>query len=199
MKVHSRQAPLAEVKGTRIMKAILRTKKYLLIVAISVSCCAISGCVESDFTLANESRLPRGILIPPGLTRKDVSVTLSYYASLRGPNVKFILTDRKWKKLAEVKGNSLPYPQDNIVVINGITEEFALVPCAGHQCYVQDGHVVALYYVVDRPRERNEILTGRLPMCPKNEKNKIDLSQISEGRTCRFDTSNWSGVTGAHP
>lgn len=180
------------------MKALLRTKKYLLIVAICASCCAISGCVESDFTLANESRLPRGILIPPGLTRKDVSVTLNYYAPPRGTNVKFILTDRKWKKLAEVKGESRPYPQE-IVVINGVTEELALVPCAGHQCYVQDGHVVALFYVVDKPLERNEILTGRLPICPKNEKNKIDLSQISEGRTCRFDTSNWSGVAGAHP
>lgn len=191
---------LAEAKVTRIMKALLRMKKYLLTVAICIACCAISGCVESSFTLANESRLPRGMLLPPGLTRKDVSVTLNYYASLRGPDVKFIVRDRKGKKLAEVKGNSRPYPDGNIVVINGITEVLALVPCARHECYVQDGNVIALFYVVDKPRERNEIWTARLPMCPKNEKNKIDLSQIPEGCTCRFDTSNWSGVAGhAHP
>ena len=181
------------------MKAYLRASKHLLIVAICVSSCAISGCVESNFTLANESRLPRGISIPPGLTRKDVSVTLNYYTPLRGPNVKFILTDRKWKTLAEVKGNSRPYPNDGIIVINGTTEVLALVPCTGHQCYEQDGHVVALFYVVDKPRERNENLTGRLPMCPKNGKNKIDLSKIPEGCTCLFDPSDWAGVAGAHP
>ena len=181
------------------MKAFLRAGKHLLVVVLFVSSCAMTGCVEANWTLANDSRLPKGIELPPGLTRKDVSVDMNTYAPLRGPDTKFIVRDRKGKKLAEVKGKARPYPDDNIVVINGITEVLALVPCAGHQCYVQDGHVVALFYVVDNPRERNEIWTARLPMCPKNEKNKIDLSQISEGCTCRFDTSNWSGVAGAHP
>lgn len=181
------------------MKAFLRAGEHLLVVVLFVSSSAMTGCVEANWTLANESRLPKGIELPPGLTRKDVSVDMNTYATLRSPDVKFIVRDRKGKKLAEVKGNSRPYHDDSIVVIDGITEELALVPCAGHQCYVQDGHVVALFYVVDRPRERNDIWTARLPMCPKNEKNKIDLSQISEGCTCRFDTSNWSGVAGAHP
>jgi hypothetical protein len=183
----------------RKMKVSLRAGKHLLVVVLFASSCAITGCAEANWTLANESRLPMGIKLPPGLTRKDVSVDMNTYLPLRGPDVKFIVRDRKGKKLAEVKGNSRPYPHDNIVVINGITEVVALVPCGGHQCYVQDGHVVALFYVVDKPPERNEILTARLPMCPKNDKNKIDLSQISEGCTCRFDTSNWSGVAGAHP
>lgn len=178
------------------MKAFLRAGKYLPVVVLLVSSWAMTGCAEANWTLANESRLPTGIKLPPGLTRKDVSVDMNTYA---GPDVKFIVRDRRGKKLAEVKGNSRPYPDDNIVVINGITEVLALVPCAGHECYVQDGNVVALFYVVDKPRERNEIWTARLPMCPKNDKNKIDLSQIPEGCTCRFDTSNWSGVAGAHP
>lgn len=149
--------------------------------------------------MANESRLPKGIELPPGLTRKDVSVDMNTYVRPRGPDTIFVVRDRKGKKLAEVKGTARPYPHDNIVVINGTTEVLALVPCTGHQCYVQNGQVVALFYVVDKPPEKNEILTDRLPMCPKNEKNKIDLSQISEGCTCRFDTSNWSGVARAHP
>jgi hypothetical protein len=199
MKVHSRQASSAEVEGMRTMKAFLRAGEHLLVVVLLVSSCAMRGCVEANWTLANESRLPKGIELPPGLTRKDVSVDMNTYVPLRGPDVKFIVRDRKGKKLAEVKGNSRPYPHDNIVVINGITEVLALIPCGPDQGYVQDGHIVALFYVLDKPQERNEILTGRLPMCPKNEKNKIDLSQISEGCTCRFDTSNWSGVAGAHP
>jgi hypothetical protein len=182
----------------RTMKAFLRAGKHLLVVVLLVSSCAMTGCLEANWTLAKESRLPKGIELPPGLTRKDVSVDMNTYTVLRGPDVKFIVRDRKGKKLAKVKGNSRPYPDDNIVVINGITEVLALVPCGPHQGYVQDGHIVALFYVVDEPRERNEILTDRLPICPKNEKNKIDLSQIQEGRTCRFDLSNWSGVAGAH-
>jgi len=73
---------------------------------------------------------------------------MNTYVPLRGPDVKFIVRDRKGKKLAVAKGNSRPYPNDYIVVINGITEVLALAPCAGHECYVQDGHVVALFYVV---------------------------------------------------
>jgi hypothetical protein len=178
------------------MKTFVRAGKQLLVLVLLVSSCAMTGCVEANWTLANESRLPKGIELPLGLTRKDVSVEMNTYSGL---NVKFIVRDQKGKKLAEVKGKSRPYPDDNIVVINGITEVLALVPCGPHQGYVQGGHVVALFYVVDEPRERNEILTDRLPMCPKNEKNKIDLSQIPEGCTCRFDLSNWSGVAGAHP
>ena len=181
------------------MKAFLRAGKHLLVVILLVSSCAMTGCVEANWTLANESRLPKGIELPPGLTRKDVSVDMNTYTVLRGPDVKFIVRDKKGKKLAEVSGNSRPHPDDNIVAINGITEVLALVPCGPHQGYVQDGHIVALFYVVDGPLERNEILTDRLPVCPKNEKNKIDLNQIPEGRTCRFDLSNWSGVAGAHP
>lgn len=159
----------------------------------------MTGCAEANWRLANESRLPKGIELPPGLTRKDVSVDMNTYVRLRGPDTEFIVRDRKGKRLAKVKGKARRYPDDNIVVINGITNVLALVPCAGHECYVQDGQVVALFYVVDKVPEKNEILTDRLPMCPKNEKNKIDLSQIPEGCTCRFDTSNWSGVAGAHP
>jgi hypothetical protein len=44
--------------------------------------------------------------LPPGLTRADVSVTLNLYAPLLGPDAKFVLTDRKGKKLAEVKGKT---------------------------------------------------------------------------------------------
>ena len=178
------------------MRALLGAGKHLLVVVLFISSCAMTGCVEANWTLANGSRLPKGIELAPGLTRKDVSVEMDTYVRRQGPDVKFIVRDKKGKKLAEVEGSSGPNPHDHIVVINGITEVLGVVPCTAHQCYVQDGHVVALFYVVDNPREK---LTVWMPVCPKNEKNKIDLSQISEGCTCRFDTSNWSGVAGAHP
>lgn len=154
------------------MKALVRAGKHLFVGVLFLSSFAITGCVEANWTLAHESRLPMGIKLPPGFTLKEVSVDMNTYGA---DGVKFTVRDRKGKKLAEVKGNSRPYPHDNIVVINGATEVLALEPCAGHQCYVQNGHVVALFYVVDRPNESNEILTARLPMCPKNGENKIDF------------------------
>jgi hypothetical protein len=43
------------------------------------ACSPIRGCVESQFTLAPDSRLPKWIAIPPDLSRSDVTVELTYY------------------------------------------------------------------------------------------------------------------------
>jgi len=110
--------------------------RHILILAICVSSGAITGCVESSFTLANESRLPSCIALPPGLTRKDVSVTLNLYAPLRGPDAKLILKDKRGKKLAEVRGN-------NATLLRGIE----LVPYREHANMEQNGRAVALFYV----------------------------------------------------
>jgi hypothetical protein len=115
-----------------MLRRILKAKNCLPIVAICVSSCAITGCVESSFTLANDSRLPRSMTIPHGLTRKDVSVTLNFYAPLRGPDSKFILANRKGKKLAEVKGNTKrpTYTKEHrpiVVTQNGTTNTIDMV------------------------------------------------------------------------
>ena len=89
------------------MKAFLRAGKHLLVVVLFVASWAMTGCAEANWTLANESRLPKGIELPPGLTRKDVSVDMNTYVTLRGPDVKFMVRDSKGKKLEVVKGNSL--------------------------------------------------------------------------------------------
>ena len=90
--------------------------------------------------------------IPPGLTRTDVSVTLNFYTRLLGPDAKFILIDRKWRKLAEVQGKlkNLPSPHCyEIVEENGTTETVKLRPYAENQNMEQFGHIVALFYVID--------------------------------------------------
>src|SRR5579863_10441058 len=120
------------------MKSFLRAGKHLLVVVLFVSSYAMTGCAEANWTLANESRLPKGIELPPGLTRKDVSVDMNTYVRLRGPDTELIVRDRKGKKLAKVKAYSRPYPNDNIVTINGITETLALVPAGPRQCYELD-------------------------------------------------------------
>jgi hypothetical protein len=89
-------------------KIIRRIDKYLLFfVALTISASAIVGCEyfpESTFELASESRLPKWITLPPGLTRADVSITMSYYIKPWGRSATFILQDAKGKIRTKVYG-----------------------------------------------------------------------------------------------
>jgi hypothetical protein len=129
--------------------------KYLPIIAFCISSCAITGCLESSFQLASESRPPRWMALPPGLTRADVSVTLNYYSTLRGGDAKFILRDRRGKKLAEVKGKEkncpfTGYPAYTAVVVNGTAE------------IIEHRKMEPIFYVNDDPALRKKFLAG----CP---------------------------------
>jgi hypothetical protein len=99
-----------------MFKTTWRIDKFLLFCFVAL---AIAGSVivmvdwipESTFELANESRLPKWITLPPGLTRADVSITMSYYILPWGRNARFILKDTKGqirtRYLARRKGQSL--------------------------------------------------------------------------------------------
>lgn len=65
--------------------------RYVPIAIICVISCAMSGCIESSFNLASESRLPGPMVIPPGVTGTDVSVTLNSYTGVLGPDAKVVL------------------------------------------------------------------------------------------------------------
>ena len=108
-------------------KCFLRTKKYLLIVAICLSCFAISGCVESINYLASDSRLPKWLTLPPGLTRADVKVGLEFMEpTRRGVDIKVVLTDRKYKKLEEVRQEE-KFPVSALDSVESIYRERALL------------------------------------------------------------------------
>lgn len=119
-------------RATVMLRAISSAQRCLLITALSISCFAISGCVESTFELASRSRLPAWISLPDGLTRADVSVTLTYYTLV---SAKFQLKDKAGKSLGEFTGkvlNSYPLqlpgckgrrcPAFEVVVVNGAIE-----------------------------------------------------------------------------
>jgi len=139
----------------------LRTGKHLLIVAVCAFSCAITGCVESHFNLASESRLPRSMTLPPRLTRADVSCELLFYTIPRGPDAKFVLTNRKGEKLASVKGKVREFSHwekyYHIVTENGMTETISLKPKLEHE------NIELFFYVVDDPDVRKEVLEGGLP------------------------------------
>src|SRR5438874_65778 len=99
-----------------------------MVIAICVFCSAITGCVESSFNLARQSRLPKCLALPPGLAREDISVKLNFYAPLRGPDAKFILTYRNGRKLAQASGRSTLLRGFEVVAVNGTTEIVELNP-----------------------------------------------------------------------
>jgi hypothetical protein len=151
-----------------MFKIIRRIDKYLLFFAgLTILGSAIVGCEyipESTFELASESRLPKWITLPPGLTRSDVSITMDLYDNLWGSNVKFILQDRKKQILTKVYGRvkdtgpiqlkhpqqGFPpdYPEYNIINVNGITE------------IVEYRKPEPIFYITDDPAVWKELGVG---------------------------------------
>jgi hypothetical protein len=117
-------------------------KRRLILGILSAQVCfGTIGCLlESSFNLAADSRLPRWESLPAGLTRADVSLTVSYYTTLWGGSAQFILQNRN-KQTIERKngkvrcggsfqlrnapqGSPSGYPEYEAVTFNGITEIF---------------------------------------------------------------------------
>jgi len=132
------------VEVVMMLKYFLCTRKYVLIVAICLSCLAISGCVDSTNYLASDSRLPKWFTLPPGLTRADVIVVReSMQPTRRGIDIKVVLYEKKYKKLAEVSGNSIPLGYFRINVVNGVPE------ITGYKAQIDEhGNRMPYFYVV---------------------------------------------------
>jgi hypothetical protein len=53
---------------------------HLLTIALLIGACSpIRGCVESQFTLDADSRLPKWIAVPAGVSRNELTVRIRYY------------------------------------------------------------------------------------------------------------------------
>lgn len=132
------------------MKHISNGRALLLILAFCALSYAMSGCVESDFTLSSESRLPACITLPPGLTRKDVSVMLYFYTPSHGNDgVSFILRDLKGRELSRVRGTTESGGSLYHLVHTekGTNELIELMPYRPHENMEQNGRAVALFFV----------------------------------------------------
>jgi hypothetical protein len=156
-----------------MLKIYLHTKRLALIAAVSISAFATTGCIESTFNLASESRLPQGVTIPPGLTRADVIITLDFYTL---GQAKFTVRNKAGKKLTTSTGKTAGNPIDlkttppgadpriegyELVVIDGVTEIIGCRPYRDHENMVQNGRIVALFYVMDDPAIREAVLAAR--------------------------------------
>lgn len=111
---------------------------------------------ESSFELAPESRLPRWFTLPPGRTRADVSVRMSYYIKAGGHTATFVLhAAGRGQALAEASGvvrgleplklkkpaPGFPegYPSYSIITVKGITE------------IVEQRKMEPIFYLTDDP------------------------------------------------
>jgi hypothetical protein len=139
-------------------------KVLIFLVALTISGSVLVGCEyfpESTFELASESRLPKWITLPPGLTRDDVSVTMSYYIKPWGRSATFILQDKKGRTLTKVDGKDkglepmqlknppqgFPpgYPAYEVITVNGITD------------IVEHRKMEPIFYITDNPAIWNEL------------------------------------------
>lgn len=145
---------IAGRETTTARKRLLRAARFVLIVALLISFLPMVGCRESTFNLANDSRLPRWVTLPPGVARADVSIALDYYTSLGGDDAKVTLRNRGGKTLAEVKGKMkchssiASYPAYEVVVANGITE------------VIEHKKMEPKFYITDDPAVKKMLFAG---------------------------------------
>jgi hypothetical protein len=141
--------------------------RYLLIVALCVSSCALNGCVDSINYLARDSRLPKWITLPHGLTRADVTVIrATMEPTRRGADIKAALYhadyhadieiglyNKKYKKLAEVSGKTIRLGDFLLNVVNGVPE------ITGYKAQINEhGDLFPYFYVVDDPALKRKLL-----------------------------------------
>jgi len=151
-----------------MFKIIRRIDKFLLFfVTLTIAGSAI-GCEwfpESTFELASESRLPKWITLPPGLTRADISITMSYYVKPWGGSATFILKDTKGQIRTKVAGKvkgleplqlkhpppGFPpgYPSYELITVNGITE------------IIEHRKPEPIFYITDDPAVWKELGVGQ--------------------------------------
>jgi hypothetical protein len=151
----------------KIIRSIDKT--LLFFVALTILCSVIVGCEyfpESTFELASESRLPKWITLPPGLTRADVSITMNDYVELwGGRTATFILRDAKGKTRMKVYGKvkgdhplylkhpsqgfSPGYPAYEVMNVNGITD------------IIEYRKPEPIFYITDDPAVWKELGVGQ--------------------------------------
>ena len=123
--------------------------------ALLLSCQCLTGCAESSFELAKDSRLPRWFSLQAGLTRSDVTLTMDYYISWigKGRTARLTLRDSHEHRLASKDGTlagmmpiAIPgigdgtYPSYELITVNGVSE------------VIEHRRMEPVFYLTDDPR-----------------------------------------------
>jgi hypothetical protein len=123
------------ITGTQLIKRYRWLAILVVIVFLTIKGCELFP--EASFELASESRLPKWLTLPPGITRADVSLTMNYYAVPWNYAI-YVLRDKNGHVLKKYDGKMgcrVPYEPENppegfpsgypiyqAISVNGITE-----------------------------------------------------------------------------
>ncbi len=113
----------------------VKSKFVLVLLILLCSCNPRYGFIESEFQLSSESRLPKWVDIPSGYSRKDLTMTITFYTHPFLNKVKMVVYDTQGKVINEKIGDQCyhpltkkqprdAYPCYIIVSVNGIKEVF---------------------------------------------------------------------------
>jgi hypothetical protein len=150
---------LAALMTSPLIEPAQCVKRHVLAgILLAIVCFTNVGCeflAESTFKLADESRLPKWVTLPRGLTRADVSLTMSYYVMPWGRSARFILQDKNKQAIEKENGKARcrnpfqlenpsqgfpsSYPSYEAVIVNGITE------------IIEHRKMEPIFYVTDDP------------------------------------------------
>lgn len=109
------------------------------------------GCLESRFSLAPDSRLPKWFDVPQGMSRPNLSVTMDYYSTFNDSKAVFTLRGKgrflNLKKVTAALRNETPkgYPAYVVVTVNGITD------------VIEHRKMEPIFYVTDDPKIWKEL------------------------------------------
>lgn len=140
----------------------MMTRSYLRLVLVITIVAGMSGCLESSFVLAPESRLPRWFEVPEGMTRSELKVTMDYYSTFDGGESIFKLykmnSSVAFKELTGIPrfpysnylknppaGFPKGYPKYAVITVNGITD------------IIEHRKMEPIFYVTDDPNIWREL------------------------------------------
>ena len=142
------------------MPAFARLRSLMFATLLVAACHPTRGCVESNFTLSPESRLPNWFH-SAGVARQDAEVTMDYYVGLVGRTATFTLRARDGRTVAsvvgELQGNEpltlephgdtgrIPYPTYEVVTVDEVTE------------VVEHRRMEPIFYVTDDPQVKQKL------------------------------------------
>ena len=122
----------------------------------------LTGCAEGYFDLSAESRLPKWLDLPPGMTRQDVTVTMDTYLFPVEKDV-FTLRDKSGRTINVIKASRLggydspkqlknpplgfpaDYPSYEVLVSHGVVD------------IIEHRRMEPIFYTTDNPAVWAEI------------------------------------------
>ena len=110
------------------------TLTLFIVILGDLACHPLLGLIESEFSLASDSRLPKWMTMPNGYSRHDTSISITFYSSnkvrfiVRGPTPEQKLLIEKigtfrWHPLTKQNGYAA-YPIYFIISVDGVEETF---------------------------------------------------------------------------